>query len=89
MENVILCHLCVTEWIYRTVKAVFSLYTIHTLGTDFTLLLVYSAVLALLEGPGTFFCPFVALVLWLLQETHPLTKILSDISKSKHIAIFL
>lgn len=89
MENVILCHLCVTQWIYRTVKAVLSPNTIHTSGTDFSLLLLYSAVLALLQGPDTFFCPFVAAALWLLQGDSSTPQKSCPISNSKHIAAFL
>lgn len=90
MENVTRCHLCVTRWICRAMKAV-QFFWAHLQDTcrypctrtDFlSLLLLCSAVSALLEGPDTFFCLPVAAVLWLQQETHLLPETLSGISNS-------
>lgn len=63
----------------------FCLAHIRHACTDFvSLFLLYSAVLAVLESPDTFFCSFVAALLWLQQETHLPSKILSIISISQH-----
>lgn len=63
MENVIRCHLCVTQWICRVVKAVqfFDPTHTHTHASETyfpRLLLLYSAGLALLEDPEMFFYIF-------------------------------
>lgn len=61
-----------------------KLFAFHT--DVLSLLLLYSAVLALLRGLDTFFSSFMAAELWLLQEIHLPPEILSDIFNSKHMA---
>lgn len=69
-----------------TERAVQFLFSPHTTRMHRFLspILLYSAVLAVLESPDTFFCSFVAALLWLQQETHLPSKILSIISISQH-----
>lgn len=80
---------CVTQWIYRAVKVVQFLFSPHTTRMHRFLFPIFTvlyceAVLAVLESPDTFFCSFVAALLWLQQETHLPSKILSIISISQH-----